>query len=125
MWFEIKADSSIISGPNHKLREITNPIPSLLSSDKESDLRFAIEKLTSLRNGVEFGDKVVHLFIPPKLNWNTFSLYNIQDWSDLTEPLITTSIATHTLTQFLTSPLKMPKYQSRTQSCERALMEVT
>ena len=72
MWFEIKADSSIISGPYHKLKKITNLIPSLLSSDKDSDRRFAIEKLTSLRHGVEFGDKVVCLFIPPKLNWNTF-----------------------------------------------------
>ena len=158
MWFEIKADSSIISGPYHKLKEIQllqkmkgkdmrskrvkeiakkfiekgawhahteNLIPSLLSSDKESDRRFAIEKLTSLRNGSEYGDKSVRPFIPPKLNWSARSLCDIQDWSDLTEPLITSSIPTHALPQFLSTPLKLPKYKSHTQSCERALKEVT
>ena len=70
-----------------------NLIQSLLSSDKESDRRVAIEKLTSYCNGCEFGDKAVRPFIPPKLNWNAYSLHDILDWSNLTERLITTFIA--------------------------------
>ena len=158
MWFEIKTDSSIVSGPYHKLKEIQllqrmkgkdkrskkvkeiamkfvekgawnahteNLLTSLLTSEEESDRHFAINKITSHRNGQEFGDKSVRPFSPPKLNWNARSLRDIQDWSDITEPLITTSISTDNLLQFLTTPLKLPKYPSHSQSCERAVKEVT
>ena len=103
MWFEVKADSSIVKGPYHKLREIQllqkmkgkdewsrkvkeiamkfiekgawhahseHLLVSLLSSDDESDRRFAIDKIVSLRNGREFGDTSVRPFSAPKLNWN-------------------------------------------------------
>ena len=158
MWFEIKADSSIIKGPYHKLREIQllqkmnveddlskevkqiamkfiekgawhahseHLLVSLLSSSEESDRRFAINKIASLRGGREYGDKSVRPFSAPKLNWNATSIRDIQDWSDTTEPLVTTSISTQELVQFLETPLKIPNYPSHTQSCERAVKEVS
>ena len=158
MWFEIKADSSIIRGPYHKLKEIQllqkmkgtdklsktvkqiaqkfiekgawhahseHLLVSLLSSDDESDRRFAIDKIISLRNGEEYGDKSVRPFSAPKLNWEAQSIREIQDWSDVTEPFITTSILTQELNQFITPPLTLPKLPSHTQSCERAVKEVS
>ena len=98
---------------------------SLLSSEDESDRLFAVEKILSLRNGREFGDKSVRPFSTPKLNWNASSLCDIQDWSDLTEPLITAAIPTSSLRQVFTDPLKLPKFPSHTQSCERAVKEVS
>ena len=158
MFFEIKADSSIIKGPHHKLREIQilqrmkgkdvrskkvkeiamkfiekgawhahseNILLSLLSSPEEEDRRFAIDKIAFIRNGAEFGDSSVRPFAPPKLNWNATSIQNIQDWTDATEPLTTASIPSTELAKFITSPLQIPKIPSHTQSCERAVKEVT
>ena len=158
MWFEIKADSSIVKGPYHILQEIRmvqkmrgeddrsktvkdiakkfiekgawhahteHLLVSLLSSDDESDRHFAIEKILKLRNGQEYGDKSVRPFSAPKLNWNATSLRDIQDWSDLTEPLVTATIPTSNLRQVFANPLKLKKFPSHTQSCERAVKEVS
>ena len=158
MWFVIKADSSIIKGPHHKLREIQivqhlngkdmrskkvkeiamkfiekgawhahseNILLSLLCSPEEEDRRFAIKKIASIRNGAEFGDSSVRPFAPPKLNWKATSIQNIQDWTNATEPLITASVPSAELAKFLSSPLQVPKIPSHTQSCERAVKEVT
>ena len=158
MWFEIKTDSSIISGPYHKLREIQCvqrmkgkdeisrkvreiakkyieksawhahselTLATLLSSEEESDRRFAYEKIVSLRGGEDFGDKSIRAFEPPKLNWSATSIRDIQDWANITEPIITASISTRDLAQFLTTPMRLPKIPGHTQSCERAVKEVT
>ena len=158
MWFEIKTDSSIISGPYHKLKEVKliqgmkeedddsklvkdiakkfmekgawhahseHVLVSLLSSEEESDRHFAISKSTEIRNGSDYGDKSVRPFTAPKLNWNATSIRNLQDWQNATEPLITTSIPTNELTRFLSSPLKLPKIPGHSQSCERAVKEVS
>ena len=74
-----------------------------------------MNKIASLRNGREYGDKSMRPFSAPKLNWSATSIRNIKDWSDVTEPLITTSISTQELMQF----------PSHTQSCERAVKEVS
>ena len=100
-------------------------ITSLLCSEQESDRRFAVEKLTALRDGNNLGDKSVRPFEPPKLNWNAKSIPEIQDWENATEPIITASIPTCDLAKFITSPMKLPKIPSHTQSCERAVKEVT
>ena len=158
MFFEIKADSSIIRGPYHKLKEVEilrrmkgkdarskkvkeiamkfaekgawhahseNILLSLLCSPEEDDRRFAIKKISSIRNGADLGDSSVRPFAPPKLNWNATSIRNLQDWTNATEPFITTSIPSAELVQFLTSPLQIPKIPCHTQSCERAVKEVT
>ena len=134
MWFDIMADSSIVKGPYHKLKEIRmlqkmqgkdarskkvkeiakkliekdawhahteHLLISLLYSDDESDRQFAIEKIVELRNSRDIGNKSVRPFSTPKLNWNATSLRDIQDWSDLSEPLNTTTIPTADLRQFL------------------------
>ena len=49
----------------------------------------------------------------------------MQDWSDAYEPLTTTSIPSNQLSQFFDTPLNFPKIPSHTQSCERAVKEVT
>ena len=88
MWFVIKADSSIIKGPYHKLLEIqmlqkdarskkvkeiakrfvergtwhahTEPLlVSLLSSDDASDRKFAINNFFSLPYGKEFAHSLL------------------------------------------------------------------
>ena len=97
----------------------------LLCSEEESDRRFAFEKVVSLRDGKDFGDKSIHPYEPPKLNWNASLVWEIQDWANATEPLITASISTKDLAQFLTAPMNLPKIPGHTQSCERAVKEVT
>ena len=74
-----------------------------------------MNKIASLRDEREYGDKSVHPFSAPKLNWSATSIRNIKDWSDITEPLSTTSISTQELVQF----------PSHTQSCKRAVKEVS
>ena len=158
MFFEIKADCTIISGPHHKLKEIQilrtmkgkdvrskkvkdiamkfvekgawhahpeHVLLSLLSSGDEEDRHFAVTKIASIRNGADIGDSSVRPFTPPKLNWDANSIRNIQDWSNATEPLITSSIPSTELFQFLTTPLNIPKIPCHMQSCERAVKEVT
>ena len=77
------------------------------------------------RNGANLGDSSVRPFAPPKLNWHADSIRNIQDWSNATEPLLTSSIPSTELPQFLATPLQIPKIPCHTQSCERAVKEVT
>ena len=158
MWFEIKTDSSIITGPYHKFREIQiiqrlkgrdakskqareiakkfiekgswhahteHLILSLLSSANEDERRFAVSKILAIRNGAEIGDSSPRPFIPPKLNWKATSIRDMQDWSDAYEPLTTASIPSNQLSQFFDTPLNFPKIPSHTQSCERAVKEVT
>ena len=158
MFFEIKADSSLISGPHHKLKEIQilqrmkgkdarskkvreiamkfaekgawhahseHILLSLLSSQDEEDRHFALSKIAAIRKGARLGDSSPRPFVPPKLNWNATSIRNIQDWTDATEPLLTTSIPSEELTKFLSNPLQLPKIPCHTQSCERAVKEVT
>ena len=67
-----------------------------------------MNKIASLRDGREYGDKSVHPFSAPKLNWSATSIRNIKDWSDITELLIMTLISMQKLMQF----------PSHTQSCE-------
>ena len=158
MWFEIKADSSLIAGPRHKLKEIEliskmkgrdekskqvkeiakkfvqkgawhahseHILLALLSSQNEDDRRFAVEKISAIRNGAIIGDSSPRPFTPPKLNWNASSIRDIQDWSDATEPNITASIPSDELENFVTTALVIPKIPGHTQSCERAVKEVT
>ena len=66
-----------------------------------------MNKIASLRNGREYGDKSMRPFSAPKLNWSATSIRNIKDWSDVTEPLITTSISTQELMQFPSPNPKM------------------
>ena len=98
---------------------------SLLASEEEADRQFAIDKIVSIRNGADKGDTSVRPFFPPKLNWNAQSIRELQDWTDAYEPSITASIPTSELPTFLSVPLKIPKIASHTQSCERAVKEVT
>ena len=74
-----------------------------------------MNKIASLRDEREYGDKSVLPFSAPKPNWSATSIRNVKDWSDITEPLITTSISTQEFMQF----------PSHTQSCERAVKEVS
>ena len=98
---------------------------SLLCSAEEEDRHFALTKIASIRKGNNLGDSSVRPFAPPKLNWNATSIRNIQDWSSATEPLITASIPSTDLSKFLSTPLQLPKIPCHTQSCERAVKEVT
>ena len=158
LWFEIKADSSIIAGPRHKLREIEiirqmkgkdaksrkikeiamkfgekgawhahseHVLLALLCSDDEEDRHFAITKIAAIRNGENYGDSSVRPFSTPRLNWNARSIRDIQDWTDATEPLVTTSISTNDLRKYLAEPFPDPKIPGHTQSCERCVKEVT
>ena len=158
MWFEIKADSSLIAGPRHKLKEIElinklkgrdekskqmkeiakyyvekgawhahpeHVLLALLSSPSEDDRRFAVSKIEEIRDGANIGDSSPRPFAPPKLNWKATSIREIQDWSNATEPIITTSTPTNELRNFLMTPLTFPKVPGHTQSCERAVKEVT
>ena len=100
-------------------------ILSLLSSANEDDRRFAVSKILAIRDGAEIGDSSPRPFIPPKLNWKATSIRDMQDWSNAYEPLTTTSIPSNQLSQFFDTPLTLPKIPSHTQSCERAVKEVT
>ena len=97
----------------------------LLCSSSEDDRRFALSKIEVIRNGATIGDSSPRPFAPPELNWEATSIRDIQDWTKSTEPIITASIPTNELQNFLTTPLNIPKIPGHTQSCERAVKEVT
>ena len=60
-----------------------------------------------------------------KFNWDAQSIHELQDCTNAYEPSITASIPTSEHSKFLSAPLKIPKIPSHTQSCERAVKEVT
>ena len=97
----------------------------LLASEVGDDWQFAMDKIVSIRNGADRGDTSVRPFLPPKLNWNAPSIHKLQDWTNAYEPSITASIPKSELSMFLSAPLIIPKIPSYTQSCERAVKEVT
>ena len=106
-------------------RRIRNRFFSLLSSDDVEDRRFGISKILEIRNGDSLGSKGIREVFTPRLNWDAKSLRNLHEWDNATEPLQTASIPSSDLWKLLETPLQLPNVLCHTQSCERAVKEVS
>ena len=121
MWFRIKTTENVTNGPHHVLHQIklvrkyTNKVVmdivkpriessawyahpeqiliSLLTSQKETERRFAVKIIMQKKDGR--GDNTVRVYKLPSLNWQADKLQELIDWEDtvLTEPALTASLS--------------------------------
>jgi hypothetical protein len=101
-----------------------NMLLAMLGSQDSGRRQFAIDKIKQLRGEQELGNSAVRAFHVPKLNFEADSLYNLIDWTgnvDLMEPVLTCSVPTDQLDQYMEKPYPKLDIDCHTQSCERAV----
>ena len=154
MWFEVKCKPNICHGPDHvltavglvekycspEIKEVVHPVMqrgawhahtenillNMIGSDNLSKREFAIDKIKEIRQGQEFGNSAVRDFHVPTINFAADSLFNLIDWSEeVLEPVVTCSIPTNQLDQYIQHPYPKLDIECHTQSCERAVKETT
>ena len=65
-------------------------------------------------------------FKVPKIKWNASNLHELIDWSDeIYEPIITCEMSSETLKNIINAPLEPVVGYCHTQSCERAVKDLT
>ena len=106
-----------------------NILYSLLTSHDPEDRKFAVKQILKIRKDNVFGDSSVRAFHVPTINWNCENLYDLIDWSDVKyEPIMTCELSRNDLQDIIDgeSPVNISiTAPCHTQSCERAVKEVT
>ena len=157
MWFDIKCKPNILHGPSHmlktvqlvekycsaKVKEVVEPVIqrggyhahsenlllSMLGSEDQDERKYAVEKITEIRGGEDYGDCSVRSFHVPQLNFEADSLSSLIDMSGketpVLEPVLTCKVATGELDQYIDNPFPEPDAHCHTQACERAVKETT
>ena len=153
MWFDIKMKNKWTEGPNHVLKQIklvrsqdekvktyVEPfiqstawnghseavLQCMLVSDKSDLRKFAVDKITQLRNGEEKGDKSVRPFKMPMINLQCKDFTDIIDWkSQIHEPLLTCDMSIDALTALKDTPMEVPDFPVHGQAIERCVKAVT
>ena len=154
MWFQIKCYNKVYDGPRNALKNLSvlnkyapkqvldivratvnrgswhahseNVLYSLLCSDKKDDRLFAVKQILKIRGDEQFGNAGIRPFHVPEVKWDASSLFDIIDWSnDIHEPIVTCDLSTNDLQTLIDIPLVPINAPCHTQSCERAVKEVT
>ena len=101
----------------------------LLSSEDEEERRFAVQVIRDkIRKRADTGISLPRKFQAPPINHKARNLFQLIDWDSvpLTEPLITATLSTQQITDFLDTPLQVsPTWQCHSQSMERAIRKVS
>ena len=105
-------------------------LQTLVCSEDPEERKKGIERITNLRgegdHSTQLGDSSVRPRRTPEINEKATNLLELIDWDEQCyEPLLTTSISTADLKQFLTIPMQVPAWPSHTQSIERCVKQVT
>ena len=114
---------TVIRGAYHAHRE--NILTSLLCSHEKSDREFAVKKILNLRKGSNVGNLGLRIHQKPKIRLNATSLKNLIVWKDVHEPVFTCHLNIDELLRLKEFPLNIPNYSIHTQSCERAVAQVS
>ena len=154
-WFEVKCKPNIIHGPDHMLNSVMlveryctaevkavvqpvmqrgawhahseNMLLAMIGSEDQSRRQFAIDKIRQIRGSQDQGNSAVRAFHVPQINFQAGSLFNLIDWSkaELMEPVLTCSVPTGELDQYIEQPFPRLSIDCHTQACERAVKETT
>ena len=76
----------------------------MLGSEDQDERKYAVEKITEIRGGEDYGDCSVRSFHVPQLNFEADSLSSLIDMSGketlVLEPVLTCKVATGELDQY-------------------------
>ena len=141
-WFQAKVKHSWIEGPRHllyqleclrsqnkKIVDIVMPtvkrsawyghsesiIQSLLCSEVRQERKEGAEKILNIREGAEFGDMSVRVRKTPDINVDATSLIGLIDWSDGHDPLLTCSLSTSEIKDFIDTLMAVPAWPCHAQ----------
>ena len=103
-----------------------NILASLLTSTDKDDRKFAVDKILTLRNGNDKGCMEVRYHKTPQLNLSASTTRELIEWNNETyEPVFTCELNCEELKKIYDEPLPIPPFSLHTQSCERAVQEVS
>ena len=154
MWFRAKIGHNWLEGPRHVLAQVkltqlqdekvqAAVIPhiksscwfahsemilqTMISSEDETERRFAIKKILEIRGDQEVGDSDVRPRKNPDLNMSATSLTDLIPWEStrLFEPPLTCGLAREEVISFLDAPMPVQYMPCHGQCIERVVKEVT
>ena len=152
LYFDIKVKHHLTYGPHHvvsslqllnkQIPEVKNIIKetvirgayhahsesiltTLLCSNNKNDRKFAVKKILALRKGSNVGDLGVRVHKKPHIKLNATTPKNLITWKSYHEPVFTCKLSIEDLNKLIDYPLKIPNYSVHTQSCERAVSQVS
>ena len=101
----------------------------LLSSNDEEDRQFAIAKIMMIRGEgrrkkSNVGDSSPRSCFPPQLNRKATSIQSLQDWTNATEPFVTSRMSDKQIREILKTPLRVPKIPAHSRCCVRCAKRV-
>ena len=104
-----------------------NLLASFISSDDKKLRKFAVEKILDIRKGKEAGDKSVRYRQNPQVKLEAQDPLELIDWKkeEILEPIFTTDLKIDEIKKLVETPFPMESYNTHTQSCERAVQEVS
>lgn len=104
-----------------------NILSTLICSDDKEDRVFAVDKIMQIRAGAELGDKSLRLRRNPTVNLQATKVTDLIDWQKekLFEPVFTCNMKLSEIQNIRESPYESLPYSIHTQSCERAVQEVS
>ena len=104
-----------------------NLLTSLLCSVDQEDRKFAVNKILEVRGGQEEGDMSVRIRRNPTINLAASKPIELIDWRSATvlEPVFTCKMTISEIESLVDHPLGIDPYSTHTQSCERAVQEVS
>ena len=104
-----------------------NLLASLLCSASKEDREFAVKQILKIRDGREEGDLSVRIRRNPQININAKTPVDLIDWEKeiILEPVFTTKMNLSEINEFIHTQLDMAPFSTHTQSCERAVQEVS
>ena len=115
---------TVLRGAYHAHSE--NILTSLLCSTNEDDRKFAVNKILLLRKGNDVGDLKVRTHRNLKIRLNATTPRNLISWkAEVHEPVFTCHLNIDELKKLRNCPLKVADYPVHTQSCERAVAQVS
>ena len=114
----------VVRGSYHAHAE--NILLAQLCSDSKEEREFALEKILLLRNGSDIGDMSVRTHKTPAINLDATCVKELIDWKEkIYEPVFTCNMSIDALQSLRDEALQIPPFSVHTQSCERAVQEVS
>ena len=104
-----------------------NILTSLICSDDKKDREFAVQKILQIRAGREKGDLSVRVRRNPNINLQATDITDLIDWKSerLYEPVFTCNMTISEIENIRESPHDIQPFTIHTQSCVRAVQEVS